>query len=553
MFLGLIQIFKSFSKKELLTFLASFFILLVSFSLFFVEFIESKTKITPVVGGQYTEGIVGQPSFINPILAISDADRDISEIIFDDLSDFAESYKADQNGKIWHYRLKENLKWHDGEKITSDDIIFTIETIQNPDVYSPLAQNWQGVVATRVSEMEVEFRLPSQYAFFGAILKDLNPIPKHIFAKIPAVNLRLSNYNFEPVGSGPYKFEAFHKKSDGYIDLYSFRRNENYFGHKAYLEKFNFAFFDRDEEMIKSFNSGDIDGMGVSNYRDISKVFFPNKIFSLGENKYYAVFLNSYTHLAFKDRNVRMALNLSTNKDGIVEKIFGKDASPIDGPLVGESLEIDNNVFSGEFSIEKANQILEKSGWILNEENVRSKKIGKDDIKLEFVLTAPDVQFLKETAELIKEDWQKIGVKADIKIISLADINSQIIKTRDYQALVFGNILGEVPDLFSFWHSSEKFYPGLNLALYENKEVDRLIKSVRSDFDFESRKKNLWKIQSLIISDQPAIFLYSPNYLHINKKTLFGFDKRESQYISFQSERLKNVENWYIKTARVFK
>lgn len=555
MFSGLIQIFKSFSKKELLIFLTALFVFLVSFSLYFIDFIENKTKIVPVFGGEYAEGIVGQPSFINPVLAVSDADRDLSEIVFDDLADLAENYKSDQNGKeagkIWRYRLKENLKWHDGEKITSDDIIFTVKLIQNPDIYSPLAQNWQGITVSRISEMEVEFNLPSPYVFFKAILEDLKPVPKHIFSKIPAANLRLSNYNLEPIGSGPYKYSSFRKKSDGYIDLYEFVRNENYFGKKAYLDKFNFVFFDNDAEALKNFNAGNIDGFGFSNPRDISKIFFPNEISNLGMYKYYAIFLNPYTHLAFKDKNVRMALNLSVDKNEIVGEVFNKEALPINGPLVGDIFK--NNDFSSEYSLEKAVQILEKNNWVLNEQNIRFKKIGKDTVNLEFGLIVPDIEFLKEAADKISRNWQKIGVKAEIKVFSLADINSQVIKTRDYQSIIFGNVLGRVPDLFSFWHSSEKFYPGFNLALYENKNIDKLIKSIRLDFNEQSQKENILKVQSLIIEDQPAVFLFSPKYLHTHKKTLFGFEDNGWKYISLSSERLKNVENWYVKTARVFR
>lgn len=555
MFSVFIQIFKSFSKKELLIFLTAFFIFFISFSLFFVEFIENRTKIIQVFGGEYTEGIVGQPSFINPVLAVSDADKDLSEIVFDDLADLAENYKPDQNGKeagkVWHYRLKENLKWHDGEKITSDDIVFTVGLIQNADTYSPLAQNWQGIEVLRVSEMEVEFKLPSPYVFFKATLEDLKPIPNHIFSKIPAANLRLSNYNLEPIGSGPYKYSSFRKKSDGYIDLYKFVRNENYSGQKAYLDKFNFVFFDSDAELLKAFNVGNIDGFGLSDPRGASKIFFPNKILDLGMYKYYAVFLNPYTHLSFKDKNVRIALNLSVDKNEIVSSVFNGKALPINGPLVGDAF--GNGNFLSEYSLEKAVQIFEKNNWVLNEQNIRSKKIGKDVISLEFDLIVPDVEFLKEVAEKISKNWRKIGIKANVKVISLADINSKIIKTRDYQAIIFGNILGRVPDLFSFWHSSEKFYPGFNLALYENKKVDNLIKSIRLDFNEESQKENIFKIQSQIIEDQPVIFLFSPLYLYAHKKNFFGFEDNGRKYISFVSERLKNVENWYMKTVRVFK
>ena len=186
MFSGFIKLFKSFSGKEYIIFFAAFLVFFVSASLWVVEFINQKTTLAAIAGGNYIEGLAGQPSFINPILAVNDIDRDLSELIFSDLADLAESYKPDKDGKIWRYRLKDGVKWHNGKEITSDDIIFTIETIQNQDVRSSLFQNWQGVAVERISEREIELKLPTPYVFFKSALESLRPIPKHIFSDIPA-------------------------------------------------------------------------------------------------------------------------------------------------------------------------------------------------------------------------------------------------------------------------------------------------------------------------------------------------------------------------------
>jgi len=174
---------------------------------------------------------------------------------------------------------------------------------------------------------------------------------------------------------------------------------------------------------------------------------------------------------------------------------------------------------------------------------------------MEFSLVVPQIQILIDTAELIKQEWGKIGVKANISILSLSEINNEIIKTRDYQMIIFGNILGKSPDLYSFWHSSEKFYPGLNLSLYENKTADKLIESIRENFNDDKRSVDLEKLQSLIVSDYPAVFLYSPDYLYIGKKKFYRFDSLtpEEKFISFSSDRFNNIEKWYVETTRAFK
>ena len=127
-------------------------------------------------------------------------------------------------------------------------------------------------------------------------------------------------------------------------------------------------------------------------------------------------------------------------------------------------------------------------------------------------MTVPEIPFLVETANLIKEDWLKIGVKLNLTVHSPQQINDEIIKTRNYQMLIFGNIFGngDSPDLYSFWHSSERFYPGLNLALYENKTADTLIQSIRKTLNDLKRQADLSSLQSIIIQDYPAVFLFPP-------------------------------------------
>lgn len=535
-----LKILKSFSRRELFVFAASFFLFLISLSFLTINFIENNTKIIPIAGGKYIEGVVGQPSFINPLIAASGVDLDLIALTFSDLKNLAESYKVDEKGTIWRYRLKEGVFWHDGQPIFSDDIIFSVETAQNPDAYSPLFQSWQGVKARRISEREVEFELLSPYVFFKNTIEEFRPLPKHIFKDLPAANIRLSEYNLKPIGSGPYKFSAFKKQDNGYIDFYAFKRNENYFGVKPYVAKFNLAFYQSEESVIDAFNRGAIDGFNLTNSDNLSKINLPHRIFSAKSLKYYAIFINQHSQAALNDKNVRFALSQAINKKELIEKVFQNYAQIADGPLVS----------GAESEITDPDKILEAAGWIWGSENIREKETEKETIKLEFNLTIPEIPFLIETADFIKNSWAKIGVKANISIHPLPAVNNEIIKARDYQMIIFGNIIGKNSDLFSFWHSSERFYPGLNLALYENSSADKLIESIRQNFNDEKRQADLASLQSIIVQDYPAIFLFSPDYLYVGKKNLGGF---EADFVSLPGERFENIEKWYVKTARVFK
>lgn len=539
------KIFETFSRTERLIFGAALFVFAASFIFLASEIFRENTISAPIAGGEYFEGMIGQPTFVNPVLGeAGEADRTLSRLIFDNILILAESRKISDDGKIFNIRLKENVKWHDGEPITSDDVIFSIQAIQNPDSRSALFSAWRGVEVQRISEREIKLTLSSPYAFFENTLQNLRPIPKHIFGVVPAANLRLSNYNLEPIGSGPFRFDAFEKKRDGFIIEYRLARNENYSDEKPYLEKFTFRFFLNEEELVGAFNSGALDGAWGLAYRDLEKIRIGHRLFKLKMPRYYAVFFNPFAKEELKSGNVRRALSAAVDRAAIIEKVFGGNAAPVYDPFL--------NFFESGAAEEDAvgaADLLEKDGWRLNAEGIREKKAKKAFLKLEFNLAIPQVPFLLEAAELIKEEWAKIGVKTNLLAMPPQEIN-EAIKTRNYEMIFFGNILGESPDIYSFWHSAERFYPGLNLALYENRAVDALIESVRRNLNPAERERGLKTLQSLIAGDAPAVFLFSPDYFYVVKNKP-NIEAPES--VSFSDERLKNVNKWHLKTAKIFK
>jgi len=549
-----LQIIKTFSRNERLIFILAGLIFVVSFIFIAFNFFYQCTNLVPVSGGQYIEGLVGQPSFINPVLAGgNNPDGDLTELIFNNLLALSENYKTDESGCVWNVRLKEGLLWDDGQPITSDDVIFTLRVIQDPDSHSSLSSVWQEVSAERVSEREVKLTLPEIYVFFKSNLKNLKIIPKHIFASIPAANFRLSDFNLEPVGNGPFKFLSLKKEHSGFISEYQLIRNEKYSGQKPYLKKIILKFYQDEEELIKAFNSGTIDGFGGLDEKEISRIKISSQIFEVRMPRYYAVFFNPYSHGALEDKNVRLALNYATDREKLIREIFGGRAIPAEGPLVLGMNGYDAEVYPEEtFSLDEAGEILEADGFEMNNEGIREKKVNKQTERLEFNLVVPDISFLVQTANLIKEDWIKIGVKLNLIIRSPQEINDEFIKTRNYQMILFGNIFenGDSPDLYSFWHSAERFYPGLNLSLYEDETVDALIELVRETLNDLKRQIGLSTLQSMIIQDYPAAFLFSPHYLYVAKGWLKGFNE---VFISSTSQRFQNVEKWYVKTARVFK
>jgi len=116
--------------------------------------------------------------------------------------------------------------------------------------------------------------------------------------------------------------------------------------------------------------------------------------------------------------------------------------------------------------------------------------------------------------------------------------------------MIFGNILKNNPDIFSFWHSSEKFYPGLNLSLFQDKQADLSIEKIRKEMDVATRTLEVYNLQEIIQNESPAVFLFSPYYLYVSIKNLGGL---EGKSLITPSDRFKNINEWYLETSRVLK
>lgn len=491
-------------------------VFIISVSLYSVWFISEKTVAVPAEGGTWREGVVGQPVFINPVISSNDADQDISRLVFASLFDLSESIKPDEENRVWTVRLKEGLVWHNGEKITSDDVIFTFETLINPETRSPYSSAFDGASVSRVSELEMKFVLPSSYVFFESSLKDLRVIPKNIFGNVPPANFHLSSYVREPIGSGPYKFKSYKTEKDGFISEYRFVRNESWSGKKPYIKEVVFKFYKDSDSLTEAMNSGEVDGFAVSDPSVIDDIIVRRNVVSLKAPRYYAIFLNPAVSSKFKDSAVRFALSEAIPRNEIIADIMKGSASPAFTPLSSSPVE-------------------------------RSETV--DISGLEIPLAVPDIVPLPAIAEKIKQAWEAKGAIVTIEIKRPSDIQEDI-KNRNYSALLFGNVLSVKEDLYSFWHSSKRFYPGLNLAMWNDHETDSLLEEIRMEPDKERREFLLDKLNARFTLETPAAFIASPDYIYVVSPRLKGMT--DSGVVTL-SDRFLSISDWYLNTVRKVK
>lgn len=529
---------------------------------FLIKWYYTSTILVPKDGGVLREGLISQPTSLNPILSQNEVDQDLTSLVFSGIlksdgkgglqNDLADSVERSDDGKIWTVKLRRDVFWQDGEQLTADDVVFTIQSIQNQESRSPWRLSWQGVEVKKFNDFEVIFELKNPFAFFEEKLKQ-KIIPQHIFGVIPLTNLYLSDYNFQPVGSGPYVFEKFEKSKSGFINYYQFKTNPNYFLGRPHIDKIIVKFYKSEPELITAFNHREIDLLSGVNIRSLDSIKRSFKEEDITLPRYFAVFFNQSISKVLSDKNVRYALNYAVNRLELIDKVFQGKAQSVEGPILPGMIGYDP-ALKFEYALDKAVSILEKAGWSdENNDGILEKKLNKNDsaaTPLSFKLVSPESPALIEAASILKNQWSKIGVNVDIQIVSALELQQNYLEPRIYDALIYGNVLNQNPDPFQFWHSSQKFHPGFNLALYENAAVDKVLEDFRQIFDPQIQAADLKKFQSFILADAPAVFLFNPQYPIISAKNAY---LTEMSKLNIASERYFDVQNWYVKTQRAFK
>jgi len=541
-----------------------FFVLLGT--LFIVSFVFvlgqvwiSQTNALPEYGGTYREGIVGSPRFINPLLAqTNDADRDLAQLVFSGLMRYtrsgelspslAESFEIKEDGKTYEFVLRENLFWHDEEPLTTEDIAFTVKLLQDPEYQSPLRVNWQGVEVNVIDERRIQLILKGPYAPFLETTT-MGILPKHVWEDVTAQNFALAEANLKPIGSGPFQLQKFKKDRFGEIKEVRLITNPDFHLGRPFVKEFIFKFYTHEDDMIRAFKGREIDGMAsvsagnieiIRNEKriDLKRIFIP---------RYFAVFFNQTQSKAISDIHVRTALATRVNRQEIIEEILKGEAIEADSPIPKNMKAYSEDITRYPFSPEEAKNILEEASWQDTDgDGIREK----DDEQLEFTLVTTASQGLERVADILQKQWGAIGARVDVQIIGAGELQNDFIRPRNYQALLFGEILGNDPDPFSFWHSSQKRDPGLNLSLYENKKVDKLLEEARQNPHEDERIEKYAEFQKLVTQDIPAVFLYSPYHLYPVNKKLKGVDVT---HITDPSQRFSEVETWFINTRRVWK
>lgn len=549
------QLPKVLDKQEKIRFRAAYALLIFGVIGLFGAWFNNNSTSQADYGGTYAEGLIGTPNFINPAFATSDVDRDLVKLVFSGLMntdnngnlipDLASGYSIDAEQKIYTFELRNDVKWHDDMPFTADDVVFTVERIKNPEYKSPLRSSFNGVTVNKLDDYRVQFILDKPFAAFLSILT-IGILPEHLWYSIPDFGAELAELNKKPIGCGPYKFATLTKDSSGNVKNYILEANHNYHLGRPYIDELTLKFYQDFETAAAALQNKNVDGLMYlpKSYKEQIKnhsVVYKN----LQSPQYTALFFNPQQNGLLNDLKFRRALALATDKNKILQDALNNDGQVIQGPILPGSLGYDENVKDLDYDLEAAKKELESLGWTLKEgSNYRQK----NEQELTLKLTTIDQEENIKATNIIKDAWEALGIKVELDIIAKSKVRQDIIEPRNYQVLLYGQIINVNAGPYPFWHSSQGAAPGLNLSIFSNSDIDKTLEKLRNSNNDLEKADLLNTFEKKLLEQHLAIFLYNPTYTYPVAKKLKGIDGLK--FINLPADRLASISTWFIKTKR---
>ncbi|MGA9397684.1 MAG: peptide ABC transporter substrate-binding protein [Anaerolineaceae bacterium] len=515
----------------------------------------------PSAGGVYTEALIGEFGRLNPVLDLhNQADHDVDRLIFSGLvrydssglplPDLAESWGISRDGTIYNFALRSGIAWHDGDPLTVDDIIFTVDLFRDPSTLIPedLRTFWTEVAVEKIDETTIQFRLPEPFAPFLDYV-GFGILPAHLLDGKTVDQLVEDPFNLQPVGTGPYRFDRLIIDKSQVTGIV-LKLNENYYGDSPFLQQVIFNYYPDSASAFEAYKSGEVKGISQVTTDVLTEVLMETNIASHTSmlNKLTLVYLNLNNSETpyFADVNVRQALILSLNRTAMINNLVGGQAVVADGPFMPGGWAYFSGVTQYDFDQERARQILAAAEYSIPADGGSLK--SKDGVVLQFQLLYPNDDFHKAMAEQIQKDWAGISVQVDIMPMAYDQIISDYLIPRTYQAaLVELNMTGSHdPDPYPFWDSAMAT-GGQNYSQWGNKIASEYLELARTTPDVGERAKLYRNFQVLFSREVPAIPLFFNVYTFSIDRQMRGVTVGPLFDIS---DRLISLPRWNLVTQR---
>lgn len=495
------------------------------------------------------EGAVGKISSLNPVFVTNNQIvRDLEQLIFNRLvniskdetinPELAQSWAVSSDGKTYTLFLRNDVKWQDGEKFTSDDVIFTLSTMKNLSKDESYSEAFANIEFKKIDDYTVLCTLPESSATFLESLS-IYIVPEHILGRLKTTDIRYSSFNNYPIGTGPFKLVI------NTNDEITLEKNTDYFKGEPKLNKIVYKIFSTEENAVIALKQFEVHTLSqithntsqqISQYQVYKVIQFPLYL------RQKLIYFNlRQTDSVIADPSIRRALSMATNRDEIITGVLGDGKESL-GPIPETSWAFDKNIERYRYNLDEANKILDEKGWkyAKDDDLYRSKK-GET---LAVTLTLLDTPVNNTIVQILQQQWQAVGVRLITNTQDYSRVSGETIPRRNFELLLFEIENIPDPDKYNLWHSLKIEYPGLNLSGYSYDRVDMLLERSRTETDQEERKNNYSIFQRYIMEDMPALYLYHPTFTFVVHESVKGIELED---VSLPQDRYNNITEWYIE------
>ncbi|MGM7700758.1 peptide-binding protein [Pseudalkalibacillus sp. Hm43] len=506
---------------------------------------EEQASGEPKQGGDLIVGSIGAPTLFNDLYSTDISSSDISGWLYDGLVSFdenlapqgalAKEWETSDDGLEWTIKLHEGVKFHDGEALTADDVVFTYSLPLNEEYTGPRASDFEKIDKIEaVDDTTVKITLSEPYAPFLTTLT-YGILPEHILKDVPVAELGENEFNTKsPVGSGPFKFEEW--KEGQYVKVVA---NDDYFNGRPYLDSITYKIVPDANALMAQLANGDVHQASVQS-PDLKTA---EKLQEEGKIQLSTDLSLAYTYLGYNQKNelfqdvkVRQALTHAIDRETMIQAVLDGDGEVAHAPASPLSWAYNENVAKFDYDVEKAKQLLEEAGWTPGDDGI----LQKDGKKFSFeVKTNQGNKAREQIAQIVQEQLKQVGIEVKPKIMEWsAFIGDVTAPNWKYDAVILGWSLSADPDPTALWHSKER-EEGLNFVHFSDPELDKLMDENTKQLEQSERKDTIAKIQEGIAEQQPYTFLYYPNDHYALDSSIKGF-------VHHPSSEYYQIEKWWM-------
>ena len=539
-------------------------------ALLFAQSSGLEVSYSPASGGEYVEAVVGQPTFVNPLLrSQAPADRDLAALTQAGLMrldagglpvpDLAASWAVTADGLSYTFVLREGLRWSDGFPLTLDDVLFSLRLLQAPDFPGApdLVAMWGKVIVAKLNATTLKLTLPEPYAPFLEQLV-FYVQPAHVFAPAVASELGRHPANARLVGAGPFMLKELVSNSDGTLQEAVLTPNANHFGVAPMLESVRLRFMPQAESAEAALRGGAAMGWGGAAPAAVAALLSDSQlqVYSAPVPKFGVIYLNQRNAAVdfFAEKKVRQALLLAFNRQGFVDAALQGQGIVARGPVAEGTWAQKSDLVSVAYDPKRATELLATANWQLpvdalaGTEGYAREKQGK---RLVFTLAAPDDAMGRILGQLVAESWKKLGVQATVQLMPPAELYENMLPGRQFEAvLAMLNLETSAdPDPYLFWHQTE-IETGLNYSGYENRAISELLERARVSTSIAERSRLYDSFQARFADETPALILYQPVYSYAVSRQVRGV---QLGTLLEPSDRFQSVSDWYMVTRRTIR